>query len=128
MRFGVPLWAIAAVGYCFVGVAGFGVFSESLPVIVIAVLASASLAITGLIPASIFAAAPYFAPSSALLAIVLGLVNQTSNLGNLLGPAAMASVVQKFGWAYTPLLFVAVGVSGVIAALLLRRVMKRAKT
>ena len=128
VRFGVPLWAIAAFGYCFVGVAGFGVFSESLPVVVIAVLASASLALTGLIPASIFAAAPYFAPSSALLAIVLGLVNQTSNLGNLFGPAAMAFVVQKFGWAYTPLLFVAVAISGLTVALLLRGVMKGAKS
>jgi predicted MFS family arabinose efflux permease len=128
LRLGAPIWAIAAFGYCFVGAAGFGVFSESLPVILIAVLASASLAVTGLIPASIFAAAPRFASTSALLAIVLGLLNQASNLGNLFGPAAMASTVQHFGWGRAPLLFLGVTVSGLAVALMLRAMMKRAKT
>ncbi|HWV54549.1 MFS transporter [Pseudorhodoplanes sp.] len=126
LRMGAPIWAIAAFGYCFVGAAGFGVFSEQLPVIVIAALASVSLAVTGLIPASIFAAAPRFAATSALLAIVLGLLNQTSNLGNLFGPAAMAAMVQHFGWARVPFLFLAVTVSGLAVALMLRAAMKRA--
>jgi predicted MFS family arabinose efflux permease len=128
LRLGAPFWAIAAFGYCFVGAAGFGVFSENLPVFVIATLASASLAVTGLIPASIFAAAPRFASTSALLAIVLGLLNQVSNLGNLFGPAAMASTVQHFGWARAPLLFLGVTASGLAVALMLRAVMKRART
>ena len=128
LRFGAPLWAIAAFGYCFVGAAGFGVFSEGLSVFAIAALASASLAITGLIPASIFAAAPRFAATSALLAIVLGLLNQASNLGNLFGPAATASMVQQFGWTRVPFLFLAVTISGLTVALLLRAVMNRAKT
>ena len=128
LRMGAPIWAIAAFGYCFVGAAGFGVFSESLPVILIAALASASLAVTGLIPASIFAAAPRFAASSALLAIVLGLLNQSSNLGNLFGPAAMAETVQHFGWSRVPFLFLAVTASGLTVALLLRAAMKRANT
>lgn len=128
LRFGAQLWAIAAFGYCFVGIAAFGIFSENLPVAAIAILASASLAVTGLIPASIFAAAPRFAHSSALLAIVLGLINQASNLGNLFGPAAIASVVQTFGWARVPVLFVCVMVAGLTVAFLLRAAMKRAKT
>lgn len=126
LRLGAPIWAIAAFGYCFVGAAGFGVFSEGLPVILIAALASASLAVTGLIPASIFAAAPRFASTSALLAILLGLLNQASNLGNLFGPAAMASTVQHFGWVRAPLLFVGVTASGLAVALMLRAVMKSA--
>jgi MFS family permease len=128
LRFGAPFWAIAAFAYCFVGAAGFGVFSENLPVVLIAALASASLAVTGLIPASIFAAAPRFAPTSALLAIVLGLLNQTSNLGNLFGPAAMAAIVQHFGWGGAPFLFLGVTVCGLVVALMLRAAMKSAKT
>lgn len=127
LRFGAPFWAIAAFGYCFVGAAGFGVFSESLPVVLIAILASASLAVTGLIPASIFAAAPRFAASSALLAIVLGLLNQTSNLGNLFGPAAMAAIVQHLGWARVPFLFLAVTACGLTVALMLRATTKGAR-
>ena len=127
LRFGAKLWAIAAISYCFVGGAALGIFSENVPVYLIAALASASLAVTGLIPASIFAAAPRFAQSSALLAIVLGLINQASNLGSLFGPAAIASVVQRLGWAYAPMLFFCVTVSGVTIALLLRRAMNRAR-
>jgi sugar phosphate permease len=97
-------------------------------VVLIAALASASLAITGLIPASIFAAAPRFAASSALLAIVLGLLNQTSNLGNLFGPAAMALMVQHFGWSRAPFLFLGVTACGLAVALMLRAAMNRGKT
>jgi len=128
LRLGAALWATLAFGFCFVGFASFGVFSEHLPVIVIAALASASLAITGFIPASIFAAAPRMAHSSALLSIVLGLVNQVSNLGNLVGPPTTGAVVQSFGWERTPYLFVGVMVSGLIVALLLRTMMNDAKT
>jgi MFS family permease len=128
VRFGAPLWGIAAFGFSFVGLASFGVFSDGLPVVVIAVMASTSLAITGFIPASIFAAAPRFAASSALLAIVLGLVNQATNLGNLMGPAVMAFIVQHFGWSRAPMLFVGVTIAGVTIALLLRQTMKHAKT
>ncbi len=125
LRLGVPTWAIAAGAFSFVGLAGFGIFSDAMPVVAVAVLAAASLALTGLIPGSIYAAAPRIAPTSAALAIVLGLINQATNLGNLLGPAVTAFVVDAFGWARAPLVFLAVGVAGLAWALLLRRAMKK---
>ena len=94
MRLGVPSWAIAAFGFTFVGIAGFGIFSDAMPALAVATLAAASLALTGLIPGTVYAAAPRFAPASALLAIALGLINQATNLGNLLGPAATAMAVE----------------------------------
>ncbi len=125
LRLGMPMWAIATGAFCFVGLAGFGIFFEAMPVIAVAILATASLGLTGLIPGSIYATAPKFAPTSALLAIVLGLINQTTNLGNVLGPSATALVVDAFGWGRAPLIFAGVGVTGVIWALLLRRVLRR---
>lgn len=127
-RMGVPLWALATFGFSFVAVASFGIFSDQVPVIVIAVLASACLAITGVIPASIFAAAPRVAKSSALLAIVLGLTNQVSNIGNLVGPAVTGTVAQTFGWESAPFLFTGMMSLGLIVALLLRKVMRDAKS
>jgi MFS family permease len=124
-RIGMPLWAIAATAFLFLGAAGFGIFSQALPVVVIALLASASLALTGLIPGSIFGAAPKLAPTSAALAISLGLINQTSNIGNLLGPAALGAFVEAFGWARAPFVFVGVMIAGVTVALLLRHVLRR---
>jgi predicted MFS family arabinose efflux permease len=125
LRLGVPTWVIAATAFTFVGLAGFGIFSDALPVAIVVALASLSLGLTGLIPGSVYAAAPKLAPTSAVLAIVLGLINQATNLGNLFGPAAMALVVENFGWARAPWLFVAVAIVGMSVALGLRIALRR---
>ncbi|HZO48029.1 MAG TPA: MFS transporter [Xanthobacteraceae bacterium] len=124
LRWGVPVWSILAGAFAFVGLAAIGIFSDAAPVALVVTLAALSLGLTGLIPGSIYAAAPRIAPTSALLAIALGLINQVTNLGNLAGPAAMAFTVQSLGWSGAPLLFAGVAVTGVTAALLLRRVLR----
>jgi predicted MFS family arabinose efflux permease len=125
LRLRVPVWWILAGAFMFVGLASLGIFSEAAPVAVVAVLAATSLGLTGLIPGSIYAAAPRIAPTSAMLAIALGLINQVTNLGNLAGPAAMAFTVQSLGWSGAPLLFGAVAVTGLAVALLLRVVLRK---
>ncbi|MDT3683605.1 MAG: MFS transporter [Pseudorhodoplanes sp.] len=125
MRLGAPIWAVIAAAFTFLGCASFGIFSQAVPVAIVAGLACANLVFTGLIPASIFAAAPRLAPGSALLAIAVGLVNQTSNLGNLMGPAALGAFVQAFGWARAPFVFIGVMIAGVTVALLLRRELRQ---
>jgi MFS family permease len=126
LRLGVPTWAIMAGSFAFVGLAGFGIFSDAMPVAAVAVLASLSLGLTGLIPGSIYAAAPKLVPASALLAIALGLINQATNIGNLLGPAVTAFIAENFGWQRAAWLFAAVGLAGLALAFLLRAVMRRA--
>lgn len=126
LRLGVPTWAIVAAVFSFAGCASFGIFSDAMPVAVIAVLASLSLGLTGMIPGSIYAAAPRFAPTSAVMAIVFGLINQATNIGNLAGPPVMAWVVQTLGWSGAPVLFVCVAILGVTLALILRTVLRRA--
>ena len=126
LRLGVPVWSILACAFAFVGLCGLGIFSDNAPVALVAVLAAASLGLTGLIPGSIYAAAPKLAPTSAMLAIALGLINQVTNIGNLAGPAAMALTVESLGWSGAPLLFAGVTVAGVTVALLLRGVLRRA--
>ena len=125
LRLGVPVWSIMAAAFASVGLAAIGIFSDAAPVALVTVLAAASLGLTGLIPGSIYAAAPRIAPTSAMLAIALGLINQVTNIGNLSGPAAMAFTVQWLGWSGAPLLFAAVAVTGVMIALLLRGVLRK---
>lgn len=127
LRLGVPVWSIMAGAFAFVGLAAIGIFSDAAPVVLVAVLAALSLGLTGLIPGSIYAAAPKLAPTSALLAIALGLINQVTNIGNLAGPAAMALTVESLGWSGAPLLFAGVAVTGVTIALLLRSVLRGAR-
>jgi MFS family permease len=124
LRFGVPTWITVASAFGVVGIASIGIFHDAAPVWLVTTLAAASLGITGLVPASVYAAAPRLAPSSALLAIALGLISQVTNLGNLAGPAAMAFTVDRLGWSGAPVLFVGVAIAGVMVALLLRRVMR----
>ena len=127
LRLGVPVWSIMAGAFAFVGLAAVGIFSDAAPVVLVAALAAASLGLTGLIPGSIYAAAPRIAPTSAMLAIALGLINQVTNIGNLAGPTAMAFTVESLGWGGAPLLFAGVAVTGVTIALLLRRVLRGAR-
>jgi MFS family permease len=126
LRLGVPVWSIMAGAFAFVGLAAVGIFSDAAPVALVTVLAAASLGLTGLIPGSIYAAAPRIAPTSAMLAIALGLINQVTNIGNLAGPAAMAFTVEALGWGGAPLLFAGVAVTGVTVALMLRGVLRKA--
>jgi DHA1 family inner membrane transport protein len=115
-----------ATAFAFLGMASFGIFSDALPVAAVVVLASASLAVTGMVPASIFAASPRAAGQAALLALTLGLIAQASNIGQLLGPAALGGVVHHFGWDRAPMVFGAVAVAGIAVALGLRRLLKPA--
>lgn len=125
LRRGVPLWAIAACGFAFVALAAFGIFSDALPVVLIAAIACASLALTGLIPASIFATLPSSIGTSAQLAIGLGLVMQASNLGQLTGPTALGAFVEHFGWGNAPVLLAAMMAAGIGLALTLRATLRR---
>ena len=123
MRLRVPLWATMAGAFAVVGLAAPGIFAADLPLLPVAALACASLGISGLIPASIFAAAPRLATTSPLMAVTLGLLIQASNLGQFLGPAALGSEVQHFGWPSAWTVFVAVAVVGIAVALRLRKLL-----
>ncbi len=127
LRAGAPVWAVVAGAFSFMAVAAFGIFGTGLPVFAVALFASASLGLTGLIPGSVFGAAGRLASASAGLVMTLGLINQGSNIGSLLGPAAMGSLVQHFGWGGAWLLFAAVAACGLAAAAGLRAVLQAKK-
>jgi predicted MFS family arabinose efflux permease len=120
LRAGAPMWTVVLGAFSLMGVAAAGVFSASLPLTAIVALACLSLGLTGLIPGSVFAAAARVAPAPAILILSLGLINQGSNIGTLLGPAALGFLVQNFGWDNAWLLFAGVAVCGIAAALGLR--------
>ena len=124
LRAGLPVWTVVAGAFAFMAVAAFGIFAAGLPVFVVALLASSSLGLTGLIPGSVFAAAGRLTSAAAGLVMTLGLINQGSNIGTLLGPAAMGSLVQHFGWGGAWLLFAAVAICGLAAAAGLRAVLQ----
>lgn len=125
LRLGTPLWLILICGYITSAVLAFGIFSDATPVAMVAILAAVSLAVTGLIPASLFAAAPIIGTTPALLGITLGLTTQIGISGQLFGPAVLAAFVERYDWSFAPAIFVAVMIAGTATALILRRVLQR---
>jgi MFS family permease len=124
LRQGVPLWAIIASAFCFMGLATFGIFNPAMSLAGVTALGIASLGATGFVPASIYAAAPKFAPEPAMLALTVGCLVQTSHLGQVLGPSALGILVERLGWSAAPALFVAVAICGVAVGLGLRRLLR----
>jgi predicted MFS family arabinose efflux permease len=120
LRTGAPMWTVVLGAFALMGMAAVGVFSASLPLPAIVALACLSLGLTGLIPGSVFAAAARVTATPAMLVLSLGLINQGSNIGTLLGPAALGFLVQNFGWSSAWLLFGGIAVCGIAAALGLR--------
>jgi DHA1 family inner membrane transport protein len=120
LRAGLPLWGMVAAAFAFFGLASFGIFAEAMPVTSVALIAAASLGISGLIPALVYIAAPRLTPEPALLALAIGAIVQTSHIGHLIGPAALGTWVEHFGWPSAPAVFAAIALAGVAMAVSLR--------
>ena len=121
LRFGLPLWLPIAVSFVATGTMSLGIFSGSAPALLVVVCASIGLGVSGMVPGAMFAGAPYFTPRPALLAAIFGVLAQASAIGQMLGPAALGTWADHFGWSSAPIMFVTMGVIGVAAAFALRR-------
>jgi len=75
-----------------------GIFLPGMPLAVVFTACLLSLAISGLIPATIIASAPLVAPSPMLLPFVLGTFTQGANLGQIVGPTVVGAAIEAFGW------------------------------
>lgn len=94
--FSRPALLIAA---CLVmGLASFGIFLPVLPDGAAFGLCLLFSAVGGVIPAILLSSAPLVAPAAGLAPIVLGLIVQGNNLGQILGPTAIGGALDRFGW------------------------------
>jgi predicted MFS family arabinose efflux permease len=73
--------------------------------------------IGGMIPATLISSAPLLAWSPALAPVVIGLVMQGSNLGQVIGPVAVGGAIEAYGWVAAAGIVLIVGVIAAIAAL-----------
>src|SRR3546814_10141753 len=80
------------------GSAGLGIFLPLLPDTGVFLLCLAFSAMGGLIPATLLSGAPLAAPAASLTPIVLGLVMQGNNLGQIAGPVAVGRAIDAYGW------------------------------
>ncbi|TDX79699.1 putative MFS family arabinose efflux permease [Neorhizobium sp. R1-B] len=108
---------LLAGSYLIMGLAGIGIFSDvlgPLPVFVLCVLFSA---VGGLIPATLISSAPLLAPSAGLAPVVIGLLMQGSNLGQIIGSVAVGVAIGAYGWVAASVIVPATVLLAILSAL-----------
>ena len=127
LNVGPDEWLLLAIGAGGMAVTEIGIFSGVLPDALRLGLAFLFGIAGGLIPASALAAAPVYAPTSALVGTMGGLMVMGSNTGQLFGPPALAAAREAAGsWDGTVWLLLSLALAGVVVAVLSRPMERRA--
>ena len=79
-------------------VCGLGIFLPAFGPLVTLALCLAFSSIGGLIPATLLSSVPHLAATPRGAALTVGLLMQGSNLGQALGPVAVGSAIDAYGW------------------------------
>jgi predicted MFS family arabinose efflux permease len=125
LKRGLTIWVAIAGGFLVVGLVPFLIFGQGLPVWVVAVMACVELTVCGILPACILIAVPRLAPAPKLIPVTFGLIQQASNLGQLIGPVLLAAWVEHAGWSAAPAFFVVVALIGLGVSSQVRRMLVR---
>jgi MFS family permease len=107
-------------------VCGLAIFSLNLPWQGSFAFAFILCCVGGIVPGCVLASVPHF--SGTQVAAVNGLVVQGSNLGIVLGPILISSVVAHYGWPFAPVVSVAGALIGAALVVALSRCKQTAFT
>lgn len=103
------------------GITSLGIFLPVLPDTATFILCVVFSAVGGLIPATVLSAAPIAAPVVGLVPVVLGLIIQGNNLGQIIGPIAIGSAIQAYGWDSAAFLVACAALTAATVAITLSR-------
>lgn len=104
------------------GLSAIGIFLGLLPDTTTFLLCVLFSMVGGIIPATLLSSAPVLAPAAALTPVVVGLLMQGSNLGQVVGPVAVGGVIEALGWPSAAGLVGGTAVLAILTALGLRGV------
>lgn len=96
---GLQRWKLIAGATLVMGLCSVGILLPVLPNSAVLALCMLFSAVGGLIPATLLATAPLLSSETRLTPFTVGLIMQGSNLGQVIGPIAVGSVINSFGWA-----------------------------
>lgn len=114
---------ILGIASAVMGLCSLGIYGPSLPEGLRYAFCLLFTGVGGIIPASLFAAAPIHASSRIALATTTGIMMQGGNLGSMLGPPVVAAVVAAGGgWHAAPWLLASVTGLTLVLAVLLDRI------
>ena len=118
-RAGFPLWVSMSASLASYALLSPFIYSLGIDANVIALLAGLNLWIAGLTPGSVFASVPRLVKVE-LATPTMGLIQQSSNIGQFLGPVAAGYFVTQFGWPAIPFLLIPMALLGLWVAFSLR--------
>lgn len=98
------------------GLTALGIFYSGLPFEIRYLMALLFIGIGGLIPGTLLASAPHYAPHPALVGSMIGLLMQGAGIGQFLCPPLMIGIVEFFGNWTSAMVFTTAG-SGIILIL-----------
>ncbi|MDH3232252.1 MAG: MFS transporter [Alphaproteobacteria bacterium] len=123
---GAPRWLLLVIANVTTGLCSIGIYADAVPPEGRYLLCVVLSFVSGILPASAFAAVQIHAPRPDLVATTTGLISQGANIGNLLGPPAAAMVAAwAGGWHATPWLIGAMAAIGVVLSMMLGALERR---
>jgi len=126
MRRALMPWAVMTIGCAGMAVVSLGIFEPGLDGALRQALAMAFPFFGGLVAPAAIANAARHAPAPALVGTAIGVAIQGTSVGHFLGPPVLAMVVSAFGgWDRAAVFTGLLGLCGVVAALVLRRIERR---
>jgi predicted MFS family arabinose efflux permease len=118
---GAPAWIVAAAVSVAMAVCSLLIYDAGLPLAARYACCLALSLIGGALPAVVIGAGPTLAPTPRHIATTNGLIMQGSNLGQMIGPPAVAALAARIGdWSWSPLVLCAAAALGVALSLQLR--------
>jgi predicted MFS family arabinose efflux permease len=122
---GVSRIALIVLASLVMGLSGLGIFLGLLPDTATFLLCMLFSMVGGIIPATLLSSAPVLAPAATLTPVVVGLMMQGSNLGQVVGPVAVGGVIEALGWSAAAGLVAAAALLAILVALGLRSSLRR---
>jgi len=123
LRHGFARHRVLAVAALLSGITAWVVYTDGMPLFLRLVAAVLFSIVGGLVPGTLFATVPLIASVPASVGVLIGLMLQSSGVGQWLGPLALPLVVERFGsWSAAGVLMLLAGCGGALAAQGLRGV------
>lgn len=118
---GAPRWLLMIVALTTMGATGWLTYQPGFSGEARLAFAFVFSCVAGLLPSSIFGSVTRHAPDRSRVAGINGMIQQSSNIGQLATPPLFAMLVAAGGWPLGPSLIVALAAAGIVFALFLRR-------
>jgi cyanate permease len=129
LRHNAPRWLLLAVAGATMGLASLGIFSSEVPDGTRYLLCLVFSSVGGMLPTSLLSGVPVFAPSPRQYATGNGFLTQGANVGQVIGPPAVATLVAATGvWESASWLMAGTAGAIVVFALAIGAVERRLPT